>query len=330
MRYAVSLLLALLASPVHGQVILKLGTLAPQGSSWHEILKEMSQRWSTATSGGVVLRVYAGGVQGNEGDMIRKLGIGQLQAAALSNVGLHDVTPEPKALSIPLLFANEDEAECAFGRVRPSLEAALERRGFVVVSWSRLGALHLFCSSPRPSIADMATAKFYAQEGDQEAADAWRSAGFRPVQLSATDLYPSLQTGMIDCLPSLPLYVLPARLFERARYMNDQPWGYMYGATLVRRDAWEKVPADRRAALIGIARDTGARADAEVRRLNAEAIAAMRRQGLTVVPVDPGPWRARLEPVQRAARGVVIPAPFYDELVAARDGCRAAAARVQR
>jgi TRAP-type C4-dicarboxylate transport system substrate-binding protein len=277
----------------------------------------------------VVLRVYAGGVQGNEGDMIRKLGVGQLQAAALSNVGLHDVTPEPKALSIPLLFADEDEAECAFDRVRPSLEAALERRGFVVVSWSRLGALHLFCSSPRPSIADMATAKFYAQEGDQEAADAWRSAGFRPVQLSATDLYPSLQTGMIDCLPSLPLYVLPARLFERARYMNDQPWGYMFGATLVRRDAWEKVPADRRATLIGIARDTGARADAEVRRLNAEAIAAMRRQGLTVVPVDPGPWRARLAPVQRAARGVVIPAPFYDELIAARDGCRAAA-RPQR
>ena len=61
LRYLVSLGALLLAGPVHGQVILKLGALAPQGSSWHEILKEMSQRWSAATSGGVVLRVYAGG-----------------------------------------------------------------------------------------------------------------------------------------------------------------------------------------------------------------------------------------------------------------------------
>jgi TRAP-type C4-dicarboxylate transport system substrate-binding protein len=87
------------------------------------------------------------------------------------------------------------------------------------------------------------------------------------------------------------------------------------------------VPAGKRAELLAIARETGRRADAEVRRLNAEAIEAMRRQGLTVVKVDPGPWRARLEPVQRAARGDVVPAPFYDELVGARDACRAALAR---
>ena len=328
MRYLVSAWIALVvALPVSAEVVvLKLGTLAPQGSSWHEILKDMGQRWSAASGGAVVLRIYPGGVQGNEGDMIRKLGIGQLQAAAISNVGMHDISPEPKALSIPLLFADELEAECAFERVRPSLEAALARRGFTVMHWSRLGALHLFCSSPRPLLSDMATAKFFAQEGDQRAADAWRAAGFRPVQLSANDLYPALQTGMIDCMPSLPLYVLPARLFERARYMNDQPWGYMYGATLVRRDVWERIPAPQREALLAIAGDTGRRADVEVRRLNGEAIEAMKRQGLSLVPVVPGPWRASFEPVQRALRGDVVPAAFFDELFAARDACRTASA----
>ncbi len=323
MRYLVSaMIFAASAARAEPPVVLKLGTLAPQGSAWHEILKDMGQRWSEASGGGVTLRIYPGGVQGNEGDMIRKLGVGQLQAAALSNVGMHDITPEPKGLSIPLFYAGEAEAECAFEAVRPALEEAIARRGYAVVQWSRLGALHLFCTEPRRTPADMATARFFAQEGDPRAAEGWRAAGFRPVQLSATDLYPALQTGMVDCVPSLPIYVLTARLFEKARHMADLSWGYMYGATIVRRDAWEKVPADVRARLLAIARETGGRADAEVRRMNRDALAAMGRQGLSVVAVDPAPWRAAMEKGHAFLRGDVVPAPFFDALKKAREACR--------
>jgi TRAP-type C4-dicarboxylate transport system substrate-binding protein len=328
MRYLVSAAIAAsVATGADAQIVLKLGTLAPQGSSWHEILKDMGQRWSDASAGEVKLRIYAGGVQGNEGEMTRKLGIGQLQAAALSNVGMHDLTPEPKALSIPLFFDGEEEAECAFERLRPSLEAALERRGYAVVHWSRLGTVHLFCTEPRRSPAEMATARFFAQEGDDRAAAAWRAAGFRPVQLSANDLYPALQTGMIDCVPSLPIYVLTARLFEKARHMTDLAWGRMYGATVVRRDAWETIAAPLRAKLVAVARETGGRADAEVRRMNDDALAAMRRQGLSIVAVDPVPWRGAMAKAHRMLRGEVVPAAFFDELSRARDACRPGAAR---
>ncbi len=324
MRYLVSIaLIAATSARADAPVVLKLGTLAPQGSAWHELLKDMGQRWSQASGGGVALKIYAGGAQGSEGDMIRKMSIGQLQAAALSNVGMHDITPEPKGLSIPLFFAGEAEAECAFEAVRPVLEEALARRGFAVVHWSRLGALYLYCTQPRRTPAEMASAKFFAQEGDPRAADGWRAAGFRVVQLAATDLYPALQTGMVDCVPSLPLYVLTARLFEKARYMADLPWGYMYGATVVRRDAWERVPADVRSTLAAIARETGAKADAEARRMNGDALAAMGRQGLSVVSVDPAPWRAAMAKGYGHLRGDVVPAPFYDAIATARDACRA-------
>jgi TRAP-type C4-dicarboxylate transport system substrate-binding protein len=327
MRHLVSAaLLASLATAADAQVVLKLGTLAPVGSPWHEILKDMAQRWSDASGGEVRLRIYPGGTQGNEGDMIRKLGIGQLQAAGLSNVGMQDITPEPKALSLPLFFASDAEAECAFERTRPTLEALLERRGYAVVHWSRLGTIHLFCTEPRRTPADMATSKFFTQEGDEQAAEAWRLVGFHPVQLSATDLYPALQTGMIDCAPSLPIYVLTAHLHEKARYMADLAWGRAYGATLVRRDAWERIAAPMRAKLVAIARETGARADLEVKRMNDDALAAMRKQGLTVVAVDAAPWRAAMGRARPILRGGLIPAAFYDELERARQACGGGAA----
>jgi TRAP-type C4-dicarboxylate transport system substrate-binding protein len=95
-------------------------------------------------------------------------------------------------VSAALLASIASTAEAQVERLRPSLERILEQRGFVVAHWSRLDTIHLFCTEPRRSPADMATSKFFAQEGDARAVEGWRLAGFHPVQLSATDLFPAL------------------------------------------------------------------------------------------------------------------------------------------
>jgi TRAP-type C4-dicarboxylate transport system substrate-binding protein len=304
---------------------IKLGTLAPQGSTWHDLLREMGQRWEEASGGKVKLRIYAGGAQGSEGDMVRKMGIGQLQAAAISNVGMHDVVPEPQGLSVPFLFADEGQMECAFEKVKPRIEAALDKRGFVALQWSRVGAIQLFCDEAFRTPAEMKAAKIWAWEGDPKSVEAFRAAGFQPVVLSANDMYPSLQTGMIDCVPNVPLYVLTARLFERANHMIDVEWAYMTGATLVRKDTWEKIAPDVRTKLLAIATELGEKVDAEVRRLNADAVSAMQKQGLKLVKVDPAPWRAAMERSWPIVRGGVVPAEFFDALRSARDACPAGA-----
>lgn len=316
-------LLAALAPAVRAEpVVIKLGTLAPQGSSWHDILKELGQRWEQVSGGQVKLRVYAGGAQGSEGDMVRKLGIGQLQAAAISNIGMHDVIPEPQAFSVPFLFEDERQTECAFEKMKPRLDEALAKRGLIALHWSKVGSIYLFCDQPRRTPAEAKTAKVWAWEGDPKSVEAFRAAGLQPVVLSATDMVPSLQTGMIDCVPSVPLYVLTARLFDRANHMMDAPWSHLEGATIVRKDAWEKIEPGLRQKLQAIAIELGKKVDAEVKRLNADAVAAMQKQGLKVVQTDPAPWRTAMEKVWPIVRGGVVPAEFFDAVKAARDQCR--------
>jgi TRAP-type C4-dicarboxylate transport system substrate-binding protein len=323
-KLALAAVLAALAPTALAQgVTIKLGTLAPQGSTWHDILKELAQRWEEASGGKVRLRIYAGGAQGSEGDMVRKMGIGQLQAVAISNVGMHDVVPDPQALSVPFLFASEAQMNCAFEKVRPRVDADLDKRGLVALQWSRIGAIHLFCDKAYRTPADMKDAKIWAWEGDPKSVEAFRAAGLHPVVLSSSDIYPSLQTGMIDCIPNVPLYVLTARLHEKASHMIDTPWAYMIGATIVRKDAWSRIPADVRPKLLAIAKELGAKVDAEVRRLNADAVTAMQKQGLDVVKVDPAPWRAAMERSWPVVRGGVVPADFFDATKAARDSCPA-------
>ena len=306
------------------ELTVKLATLAPAGSAWHDLLRELGQRWETVSGGEVKLRIYPGGVQGSEGDVLRKLQVGLLQAAALTNIGLHDVVAEPQAMTVPLLFRDEAEMACAFAAVRPQLDSALAARGLIAVQWTVIGPLALYCNAPHRTPADLAGVRVFAAEGDPGVADAWRRAGLRPVVLSAGDIPQALMTGMIDCLNNIPLYALTAHTFERTPYLIGLPWGFMMGALVVRQDAWERVPEALRPALLAAAREIGLRIDAEVKRLNADALEVMQRRGLTIVQVDPEAWRPAFERSWGALRGPVIPAAFFDEVVAARDTCRAA------
>ena len=109
-KLVLGLALAALASTASAQeVVVKLGTLAPNGSTWHNLLKEMGEKWAEASGGRVKLRIYAGGTQGSEGDMVRKMAVGQLQAAAITNVGMHDIVKEPQAISAPGVIESEAE-----------------------------------------------------------------------------------------------------------------------------------------------------------------------------------------------------------------------------
>jgi TRAP-type C4-dicarboxylate transport system substrate-binding protein len=302
-------------------VTIKLGTLAPQGSSWHVLLKEMAERFSQVSDGKVKLKIYAGGTQGGEGDMVRKMGVGQLQASSITSVGLHDIAPESMVFTTPGLMDAALVNE-VFPSVQKRLEASLEAKGYVVLHWAQVGTIYIFCTKPYKTPEQASEAKFFAWDGDPGAIDAFKLIGFRPVVLGSVDVVPSLQTGMITCISQAPAYVLTARLFDKANKMVDFPWSYLIGATVVRKDTWDKVPADLKPKLLQVAREGGAKVDAEVKKLNDDAIAAMQKQGLELVKVDPGPWQKAADRSWPAVRGKVVPADFFDEVVRLRDAAK--------
>lgn len=312
-------LVALLALPALAgdTVTIKLATLAPQGSTWHNLLKELSEKWAEASGGKVKLKIYAGGTQGSEGDMVRKMGVGQLQAASISNVGLHDIVSEPMVFSTPGMV-DDDTFPYVFSKVEGELNKAVEDKGYVVLSWAQVGTVYVFCTKPYATPEAAADAKFFAWDGDPGSIEAFKLVGFRPVVLSSVDIVPSLQTGMINCVSQVPAYTLTARLFDKANKMMDYPWTYLIGATVVKKDVWEKIPADVRPKLLAITREINGRIDAEVKKLNDDAIAAMKKQGLEVVKVDPAPWQKAAERSWPAVRGKVVPAAFFDEVVKLR------------
>ncbi len=314
------LALALLAAPgaFAQQVTIKLGTLAPEGSTFHNRLKEIGQKWKEASGGRVKLHIYPGGVAGNEGDVIRKMRVGQLNAGTLSAAGLHEILPAAQTPSAPQVVGSYEELDFVMKTMGPELERHLEAKGFVVLHWAEAGTVYFFTRKEARTPADMAGQKLFAWAGDPKAEDAWRAAGFTPVVVSSTDMLPSLQTGLLDAFSNTPLSALGLRWYEQVHYMTDFKWSVLTGATIVNKSEWEKVPADVRPKLAEIAREVGRQTELDVRSEEVSAIAEIAKHGVKIVKpsaAEAAQWRAAAQRAAPVIRGGVVPAETYDELV---------------
>ena len=323
-RLALALTLAATAASAQAPVRIKLGTLAPQGSTWHQLLMSMAQDVSKTTNGKVELKIYAGGTQGNEGEMIRKMSIGQLHAASITAIGLHEITPEPQAEDVPFMIDSYEEYDYVHEKIRGKLEDAIARRNYQVLHWGEVGFVYLFSTQPYRTPVDFGKGKVFTWNGDPGAEAAWKAAGFHPVVLSSTDLVPSLTSGMINVVAQSPLYAYTTNLYSRARNMLNMHWGFLTGATVVRKDTWEKIPEDLRQKVLEIAEDYGKKTRDDIRKQNEDAIAQMKKRGLNVVqPTSLEEWQKAAEEANEVVRGKVVPAGIYDEVKKLRDEYRA-------
>ncbi|MHB1846568.1 MAG: TRAP transporter substrate-binding protein DctP [Deltaproteobacteria bacterium] len=306
---------ALAAAPAQATILVKLGTVAPQGSPYDKVLQDMARQWAQASGGQVKLRIYPGGVAGNEGDMVRKIGVGQLQAASLTTVGMHDITPEPQALDVPMLVETPEELDYVLAHIQARLEKSLEAKGFVALNWADVGVVRLFSTFPIRSPQDAAKAKVWSWQGDPAAADGWSKAGFQPVVLSSTDIIPSLQTGMINTAAMPALYAFASRTFDKANNMLDLGWGVLTGATLIKKETWDKISPDLQQKLLAISKESGKTLSREVLAMNADAMTQMKAQGLVVnEPVDLAGWTAAAKRSWSVVRGHIVPQDLFDEV----------------
>ena len=310
-----------------GQTTIKLATLAPDGSTWHKTLLEMGGRWTEQTEGRVRLRVYPGGVAGDDPDMVRKMRIGQIQAAMLTVAGLAEIDPAINVFAIPLFFDSFEEYRTVLEKITPELENRLREKGYVLLHWAHGGWIHLFSAQPVRTIDQMKKVKLFTWAGDDRMIQLWKSNGFRPVALAATDILTGLQTGMIDAVPTTPLAALSMQWYRKTSYMTGKGVAPLIGGTVVTKKTWDRLSEADRAALLKTARSVQGRLLEEIPRQDGEAVAEMQKRGLTVTTIDPSQaatWDAAAAKFSTAMRAEMIPGEVFDEAKRQRDALRKA------
>lgn len=279
-------LATLFVVPVASAQTLKLGTLAPKGSPWYDVLQDMTAEWSEASGGGIKARIYPGGAIGDETDMIRKMRIGQLQGAVLTSEGLGRIVPEIRVLQLPLWYRSDAELDYVHAGLKAELEALFEARGFKVLNWGDIGWIRLFTTSAAPSPSELEALKLFCWAGDTSICDAWTRNGFQPVPLAFTDIFSGLQSGMIEAVFTAPVPALSYQWFGLAPNMTDVKVIKMIGATVITLKAWNKIPKNVRPQVLAAANTAGRASEERIRAFEDESIVVMQQYGLTVHPLS--------------------------------------------
>jgi len=325
-RFLLALFLATATLPAQTTII-RLGTMVPKGSRWHEILLAMGEEWKKASGGKVELKIYPGGEQGDEPEMVQKLRIKKLQAVAISGAGLSGIDAAVTALQIPMMLNSYEELDYVRDKISPLLEKGLADRGFIVLNWGDAGWVHFFTKQPALHPDEIRKLKLCVLQGDQGTFELYKINGFHPVQLAATDILTGLQTGLIEAFQSPPLFALSNQWFGSAKNMLDIKFAQLVGATLIDKATWEKIPPPVQKEILASARTAGVALREEIRKSEAGSIPIMQQFGLNVVRADAkvvGEWKQLAESIWPKLRGTMVPADLFDQVKRLRDEYRKA------
>jgi TRAP-type C4-dicarboxylate transport system substrate-binding protein len=285
LAFALTLLLAGPAS-ADGQV-LKIASLAPEGSAWMKLFGEWRDGVEKDTGGAVKMKFYAGGVAGDERDVVRKMRLGQMSGAALTAVGLGLIQPDVRVLEIPFLFRDESELDQVRTALDSEFRKKFEDKGYELLAWGDVGPVRLFTNVPLKERPDLGKVKMWVWSDDPLSARVFQRLGINAVPLGVPDVLPALQTGLINACIGSPLAAVALQWHSKVKYATSMVVSYSIGAVVLARKQWDGLTDDQRKII-----NTRSHALSEgltrlVRTDNDLAFKKMQAQGIEVVATPP-------------------------------------------
>ncbi len=266
---------------------IKLSVLAPEGSTWVKVMEQMNQEIQQQSGGKLALKIYAGGVSGDEKDVLRKMRIGQVHAAAFTGVGLGQIVPSVRILELPMLFRSYGEVDFVKSKLQPQFQKDFLAKGFELLGWAEAGFVNIFSNKPIKNKEDMSGVKMWAWEGDPLVQAMYNALGITPIPLSLPDVLTSLQTHLIDGVYGPPLGIIALQWFTKVKNMTNLDLANSTGALIITKKAMNGLPADQQKILRDAAQKYSDILVGRIRSENKQAVDQSRKAGIQIVEVDP-------------------------------------------
>jgi TRAP-type C4-dicarboxylate transport system substrate-binding protein len=292
---------------------IKIATVAPEGSQWMQAMRAAAAEIKTRTAGRVVIKLYGGGVQGNEKKVLRKIRIGQLQGGAFTANGISEVYPDIVVYGLPMVFESQDEVNYVRRQMDSLLMNGLEQAGFVSFGLSSGGFAHILSQRPVVRAADMRGQKIWLADGDRVSYAAMEALQLAPVVLPVTDVLTGLQTGLLDVVAAPPVAVVALQWHTRVKYMTSLPLMYTMGLMAIDKRAFDALSDSDQAAVREVMTGIYRRFEEQSHDDDLQAQKALQANGIRFVDAEPQDvqlWRRTVAETNRrlGEQGVYSPA----------------------
>ena len=262
---------------------LKFATLAPVGSTWAGLLQEWADEVAERSEGRLVFKIYPGGVQGDEPDVLKKIRFGQLHGGAFTGYGIGHIYSPARALELPFLYNGIDEIDFVRNRFMEDIEQGYRDNGYEMLGWMEVGFIYFFSKEPIRSLDDLQKRRIWHWQGDPMGKAFFDASGIAPVPLSIIDVYTSLSTGLIDTVYCPPLGAIALQWFTKTGYVTNVPMANGIGSLIVSRRFFQNLPQDLQKLLKSTGQATGAKLVIATRKDNQDSLEVLRSKGMEFV-----------------------------------------------
>lgn len=244
----VLLTLAILTSVNLHAAPIKIGVLAPEGTGWAKNIKKMTSEIKEATAGNVEIKVYYGGSQGDEQDVLRKIRIGQLHGGIFTGKTLGEINGDVRVLELPFTFShNRTKALTTLQNLAPFFNQKFEQNKFKNLATFEIGLVYFVTQKKVQDLNAIKSLKIWSWDGDPLVTNMFESMNLIGVPLALPDVLSSLSTGVVEAAYAPPIGILALQWNTKIKYMVDFPISYSIGAFVITSAAWAKVsPADQK------------------------------------------------------------------------------------
>lgn len=266
--------------------VLKMGTLAPEGSTWMNMWKGVTNFIMKKTGGEVKFITYPGGVMGDEPDMVRKLKLGQLQLGGFTVNGIYMIAPEMLVLELPFLFEDYGEVNYLRKKMLERFNEFFVKRGFVLLAWIDQGMIKMYTKNKVENLEQLRAQKMWVWGGEPVAIETFKAWGINPTPTSVPEALSALQTGLVNAIYTSPLACVALQWYTQIKYVIDLDIRYEPAVVVELKSVYDSMPKEYNA-LVSEAMDLFLDDFInEVQQSNARALTGMYDNGIQLVKWD--------------------------------------------
>ncbi|MDQ3035617.1 MAG: TRAP transporter substrate-binding protein DctP [Myxococcota bacterium] len=298
---------------------ISLATLAPPGSTWMRVFDAWNREMRRRSGGNLQLRIYGGGVQGDESEVIRKIRSGRLDAASVTATGLSQIHRPALVFQIPGLIRSYDQLDRARDALAPEMAQGFQSAGFRMLGWADVGQSRIYSTTPIRVPADMASRHPWTNRDDTVLPIFYQVVRSNPVPLQISEVLGAIQTGRVDTAIVPPVPCVALQWCSRLTHMTDMPMPIVLGGTVIGQRAWDELSEEQRTILTETATQFHQLARRNLRRDEQQALSSFGSRGGTVVSVTPAQqqeWATAATTIRGRLTGQIAEQALVDRVAA--------------
>ncbi len=228
--------------------VLRMATIAPEGTSWARELKAYARDIEALTNGELKMKWYLGGIAGDELTAVERIRKGQLDGEA-GAIFCQSLASSMRVARIPGLFHDAEEATYVLNRLKGNIDAEMRQSGFANLGAASFGFDVIFSRLPVRTMQDFKKTHFWIWSLDP----IWKAmVATMGLQATASPVEAAghvFEEQKLDAFIAAPTAALAYQWSTQTRYATGLQTAFLPGCMVISNSTFDGLSLEHQQAL---------------------------------------------------------------------------------